>query len=286
MAGRAWGRLSVFPSPAHAPLFSSVRSLPLSASACWERTQTRYYVTIKDLLQQLKDERNTGKQPANVPRALEEKDDEDPHSSTIKPVEDTEEFGGEDDDEDDDDDKERGSHTVEDEPMLPKRYTTNRGKQLLGTLVKKKSTPEAEEQLFNEIMKGEHQRQQDQEKRLHKSTEVGPVKLRMEDLKHFYLWNKRMRQWVIDCKTPRGYFNTQGRSVNLVLMFQFLTNSSLASRWVPRSMFPTYYELVKGTDLDQSIVELQEFKKIKDDNPLPSEFNGRDCDTQKKLQLI
>jgi len=41
-------------------------------------------------------------------------------------------------------------------------------------------------------------------------------------------------------------------------------------------MFPSYYELVKGTDLDQSIVELQEFKKMKDENPLPSEFNGRD----------
>ena len=210
MAGRAWGRLSVFPSPAHVPLFSSVRSLPLSASACWERTQTRYYVTIKDLLQQLKEERNTGKQqPANVPRALEEKDDEDPHSSTIKPVEDTEEFGGDEDDDEEEDD-ERGSGTLE-VSMRPKRYTTNRGKELLGTLDKKKSTPEAEEQLFNEIMKGEHQRQQDQEKRLHKSTEVGPVKLRMEDLKYFYLWNKRMRQWVIDCKTPRGYFNTQGR---------------------------------------------------------------------------
>ena len=54
-------------------------------------------------------------------------------------------------------------------------------------------------------------KQQDREKRQQKTKEVGPAKIRVEDLKYFYLWNKKMRQWVIDCKTPRGYFNTQGR---------------------------------------------------------------------------
>lgn len=96
------------------------------------------------------------------------------------------------------------------------RYSSAMGRQILDEITRRKGKGkrglprDAEEAMFYKIMAGEEQKMEDFVNRK-TPTEIGPAKLRLEDLKYFYLMNKRMRQWILHIKTPRGYFNSQGR---------------------------------------------------------------------------
>jgi len=122
--------------------------------------------------------------------------------------------------------------------------------------------------MLYDLQKGELQRGEDAELRKQQSGAVATPKLRLEDLKYFYMFNKRMRRWMIDAKTPRGYFNAMGR-------------------WEPRSAFPTYDQLIKGTDLDDTLARQEEFEKKKS-IPLPKDLRGvyRFGITEEELQEV
>jgi hypothetical protein len=70
--------------------------------------------------------------------------------------------------------------------------------------------------ILRSLQKGDLQKEEDAELRKQQGAIAAP-KLGLDQLKYFYLFNKKMRRWIIDSKTPRGYFNAMGRWVPIFI---------------------------------------------------------------------